>query len=139
MPRALQQRLINPIVRRAWNWKLPIPGDALLETTGRRTGRPRYTPVCDGLDGDIFWLVSQRGRRADWVRNVEADPRVRVKVGGGPRARWRAGTARMVEDDDPRERQRMLGRSSFVRRLCVRTSKAMNASPLTVRIDLDSP
>ncbi|SCF05858.1 deazaflavin-dependent oxidoreductase, nitroreductase family [Micromonospora coriariae] len=139
VPGALQQRLINPIVRRAWDWKLPIPGDALLETTGRRTGQRRYTPVCDGLDGDVFWLVAQRGRRADWVRNVEADPRVRVKVGGGRHARWRAGTARMVEDDDPSERQRILARSGLMRRLCLRTSKAMNARPLTVRVDLDPP
>ncbi|MBQ0906553.1 nitroreductase/quinone reductase family protein [Micromonospora sp. U21] len=139
MPDALQQRLINPIVRLAWAWKLPIPGDALLETTGSRTGRRRYTPVCDGLDGDVFWLVSQRGRRADWVRNVEAEPRVRVKVGSGPRARWRAGTARLVEDDDPRERQRILAGSDLMRRLCLGTSKAVNASPLTVRIDLDPP
>ncbi|WP_199723600.1 nitroreductase/quinone reductase family protein [Micromonospora sp. CV4] len=137
MPGALQQRLINPIVRRAWDWKLPIPGDALLETTGRRTGQRRYTPVCDGLDGDVFWLVSQRGDRADWVRNVEADPRVRVKVGGGPHARWRAGTARVLRGDDPRERQRILAGRGLLRRLCLRTSKAMNASPLTVRIDLD--
>jgi len=40
---------------------VPPPGDALLETTGRRTGQPRRTPVCDGLDGDTFWLVAQRG------------------------------------------------------------------------------
>ncbi|PWR11220.1 nitroreductase family deazaflavin-dependent oxidoreductase [Micromonospora acroterricola] len=137
MSRALQQRLINPIVRLAWDWKLPIPGDALLETTGRRTGQPRYTPVCDGLDGDVFWLVSQRGRRADWVRNVEADNRVRLKVGGGRRARWRTGTARIVEDDDPRQRQRILGGGGRARRLCLRTSKAVTESPLTVRVDLE--
>ena len=87
----LQQRLVNPVVRLAWRARLPIPGDALLETTGRRTGRPRYTPVCDGLDGDVFWLVSQRGRAADWVRNLVADARVRVKVcaarPGGPAPR----------------------------------------------------
>ncbi|MEU8298997.1 nitroreductase/quinone reductase family protein [Micromonospora sp. NPDC048909] len=135
----LQQRLVNPIVRLAWNLRLPIPGDALLETTGRRTGQPRYTPVCDGLIGDTFWLVSQRGRRADWVRNLEADPRVRVKVGGGPRASWRTGTAHVLHDDDPRERQRILARSGLARRLCLCTSGAVATSPLTVRIDLDSP
>ncbi|WP_328416808.1 nitroreductase family deazaflavin-dependent oxidoreductase [Micromonospora sp. NBC_00389] len=137
--RALQQRLINPIVRFAWDVKLPIPGDALLETTGRRTGRLRYTPVCDGMDGDIFWLVAQRGRRADWVRNLEADPRVRVKTGGGRSARWRTGTAHIVDDDDPRERQRYIARSSLARRLCVSTSEAVATSPLTVRIELDQP
>jgi hypothetical protein len=59
--RRLQQSVINPIVRLAWDLGLPIPGDALLETTGRRTGLPRPTPVCDGLEGATFWLIPQRG------------------------------------------------------------------------------
>ncbi len=61
----LQQRVVNPVVRLGWNLGIPIPGDALLETTGRRTGLPRRTPMCDGLDGERFWLISQRGREAD--------------------------------------------------------------------------
>ena len=56
----LQKRVINPIVMLAHNLGFPPPGDALLETTGRRTGLPRRTPVCDGLDGEVFWLVAQR-------------------------------------------------------------------------------
>ncbi|MEV4759391.1 nitroreductase/quinone reductase family protein [Micromonospora sp. NPDC049559] len=132
-----QRRLVNPVVRFAWALRLPIPGDALLETTGRRTGRPRYTPVCDGLDGDTFWLVSQHGRRADWVRNLEADPRVRVKVRGGPHARWRGGVARVLDGDDPRERQRILARNNLARRFCLATSGAAWTDPVTVRIDLD--
>ena len=56
----LQQSVINPVVRLAWDLRIPIPGDALLETTGRRTGLPRRTAVCDGLDGETFWLVAQR-------------------------------------------------------------------------------
>jgi len=47
----LQTRVINPIVMLAHNLGIPPPGDALLETTGRRSGRPVRTPVCDGLDG----------------------------------------------------------------------------------------
>ncbi len=132
----LQTRVVNPIVKLAWGLGIPIPGDALLETTGRRTGRPRRTPVCDGLDGEIFWLVAQRGRRADWMRNIEANPRVRVKV-SGLRTDWRTGTAHILDDDDPRERLQILGRANLARRFCVRTSKAMSTSPLTVRIDLD--
>jgi F420H(2)-dependent quinone reductase len=41
--------------------------DALLETIERRTGQLRRTPVCDGLEGETFWLVAQHGRRADYV------------------------------------------------------------------------
>ena len=133
----LQQSVIDPVVRLAWDLGLPIPGDALLETTGRRTGLRRRTPVCDGREGGTFWLVAQRGRDADWVRNIEADPRVRVKVSEA-HARWRAGIAHILDDDDPRERQRILSRASFPRRLCMFTSKAQNTNPLTIRVDLDS-
>jgi len=133
----LQQSVINPVVRLAWDLGLPIPGDALLETTGRRTHLPRRTPVCDGLEGQTFWLIAQRGRDADWVRNIEVDSRVRVKVSEA-HARWRSGTAHILDNDDPRERQRILSQASFPRRLCMFTSKALNTNPLTIRVDLDS-
>jgi deazaflavin-dependent oxidoreductase (nitroreductase family) len=132
----LQQSVINPVVRLAWDLGVPIPGDALLETTGRRTGLRRRTPVCDGLEGETFWLIAQRGHDADWVRNIEVTPRVRVKVSEA-HARWRAGTAHILDDDDPRERQRILSQASLARRLCISTAKALNTSPLTVRVDLD--
>jgi deazaflavin-dependent oxidoreductase (nitroreductase family) len=134
----LQARVINPIVMLAHDLGFPPPGDALLETTGRRTGRPRRTPVCDGLDGEVFWLVAQRGRRADWVRNIQANPRVRVKVRTGSGVVWRTGTAHILDDDDPRERQRLIGRGDLARRLCVSASAAAGTDPLTVRIDLDT-
>jgi deazaflavin-dependent oxidoreductase (nitroreductase family) len=134
----LQRSLVNPLIRLAFRLGVPDPGDALLETIGRQTGEPRLTPVCDGLEGDTFWLLSQRGRDADWVRNIEAMPRVRVE----PRSRrptgWRSGTAHLLDDDDPYERQRILGRGKPWRRLCLRTSGALATEPLTIRIDLDA-
>jgi hypothetical protein len=47
----LQKRVINPIVMLAHNLGFPPPGDALLETTGRRTGP---------------------GRRASWTMTTRA-------------------------------------------------------------------
>jgi deazaflavin-dependent oxidoreductase (nitroreductase family) len=134
----LQKSVVNPIVKLAWGLGMGPPGDALLETIGRRTGQPRRTPVCDGLEGETFWLVAQQGRRADYVRNIEANPRVRVKVRSGWRTTWLSGTAHILDDDDPRERQRTLGRGNLARRLCFSASGAMSTSPLTVRVDLDS-
>jgi deazaflavin-dependent oxidoreductase (nitroreductase family) len=134
----LQKRVINPIVMLAWDLRLATPGDALLETTGRHTGRLQRTPVCDGLDGLTFWLVAQRGPRADWVKNIQANPRVRVKVRTSSGLVWMAGTAYILPDDDGRERQRRIGRSTLARRLCVSASAAMQTDPLTVRIDLDA-
>jgi deazaflavin-dependent oxidoreductase (nitroreductase family) len=101
---------------------------ALLETTGRRTGLPRQTPVGNGLGGDTFWLVAAHGTQADYVRNLQADPRVRVKADGV----WRAGTAVVMADDDPRARSRTLPHQwdAAIGRL-------MASAPLTIRIDLD--
>ena len=88
------------------------------------------------LGGPQFWLSAQRGHDADWVRNIEANSRVRVKLSGA-HADWRAGTAHILDDDDPRERQRILSQASFPRRLCMSTSKTLHTNPLTIRVDLD--
>ena len=132
----LQKSVINPLDRLAFALGIPPPGDALLETTGRHSGKPRVTPVCDGTEGDTFWIVAQQGRRADYVRNIEADPRVRVK-GSLTRRGWRAGTAHILDDDDPEDRVRILSRGNRWRRLCVQASTSVGTNPLTLRIDLD--
>ena len=70
------------------------------------------------------------------MQNIEADPRVRVK-GSLSDSDWRSGTAHILEDDDPQERIRILGRGNRWRRLCLRASASIATSPLTVRVDLD--
>ena len=117
---------------------LPDPGDALLETTQRDTGTPRVTPVCDCLEGDTFWIVSQQGRDTEWMRNIEANPRVRIKTQTGSRGKWRAGTAHVLDDDDAQERLRRLSAGNLWRRLCLWTSELPTTEPLTVCIDLDA-
>jgi deazaflavin-dependent oxidoreductase (nitroreductase family) len=124
----LAKYVLNPVVRTMFKLRIPVPGIALLETTGRKTGLPRVNPVGNGLDGDTFWIVAENGRQASYVRNIEANPRVRVRPG----LRWRAGTAHLLDDVDPRERQRkMRGKlNSAVVRLA-------GTDLLVVRIDLD--
>lgn len=129
----VQKRLANPVIRAALERGVRIPGYALLETIGRKTGQPRRTPVGDGLDGDTFWIVSEHGRRSAYVRNLEASPRVRVRV----RGRWRSGTACTLPDDDPRERQRILGRRRLAARVNATAVRSLGTDLLTVRIDLD--
>jgi hypothetical protein len=58
-----------------------------------------------------------------------------MRVGSG--VSWRAGTAHILDDDDPRERQPLIGQANLARRFCVCASVAMATNPLTVRIDLD--
>ena len=123
----LGRYVVNPIVKAGVRTGV-LRGYAILETTGRKSGEPRQTPVGNGLDGDTFWIVTEHGRRAAYVRNIEADPRVRLMVGG----RWRSGTAHPMPDDDPLERQRTIGR-----RLNAATVRAMGTELMTVRVDLE--
>ena len=74
----------------------------------------------------------------DLVRNIAANPRVRVKFRSGSGVGWQAGTAHILDEDDPGERQRLLAQANLARSWCVRASAAMGNSPLTVRIDLDT-
>jgi deazaflavin-dependent oxidoreductase (nitroreductase family) len=101
----LQKYFLNPPIRIALAIGLPLPGYALLETKGRKTGKARRTPVGDGRVGNQFWLVAEHGTKAGYVRNIERDPHVRLKVREGLRYRWHTGTAHLLPDDDPRERQ----------------------------------
>jgi deazaflavin-dependent oxidoreductase (nitroreductase family) len=101
---------------------------ALLETTGRRSGEPRHTPVGNGLDGEVFWLVAAHGYQADFVRNIAQQARVRVKVG----RTWRAGTATRLPGDDTRARSRTLPS-----RWDAAVGRALATTPLTIRIDLE--
>jgi deazaflavin-dependent oxidoreductase (nitroreductase family) len=96
VPNLLSTRLFNPLVMAAANAGLAVPGIAILETAGRNSGRPRRTPVGRSLDGDTCWVVAEHGRTASYVRNIEADPRVRIKIGRS----WRTGTAHLMPEDD---------------------------------------
>jgi deazaflavin-dependent oxidoreductase (nitroreductase family) len=120
-------------VRGLFRLGIPAPGTAILETTGRKSGQPRRTPVTDGLDGSSFWIVAEHGRRAAYVRNIEANPRVRLRIG----RRWRAGTAHILPGDDPRERLRKIMATRKRSRLNAATVRLMQTDLLTLRVDLD--
>lgn len=72
LPRALaafNRRVTNPIQRR---WAGRIPGHAIIEHTGRRSGRTYRTPVlCVERPGGFAFLVGY-GLGSDWVRNLLA-------------------------------------------------------------------
>ena len=57
----------------------------VLTTTGRRSGRPHVVMldvVGHHAPGDVYYVQPADGRRADWVRNVAANPTVTAEVGG---------------------------------------------------------
>ena len=120
----MARHVANPIVKRVAGY---VPFWSLLETTGRNSGEPRRNPVGNGLKGDTFWIVAEHGRRAQYVKNIETNPRVRVRVGG----KWRTGVAHLMPDDDARARQKTL------RRFNAALVRAAGTDLMTVRIDLD--
>jgi deazaflavin-dependent oxidoreductase (nitroreductase family) len=79
-------------------WRaLPTPaGLAVVTTTGRKTGKKRVRAMRAVRDGARVYAVSLLGDRADWVRNVRANPDVTVKLGG----RTYRATARLIDDGE---------------------------------------
>ena len=117
---AFQKRIANPLMRR-------VPSQTLLETIGRKSGLPRLTPLGGRLVGSEFWFVSEFGESSQYLRNIRANPRVRLRL----RGKWYSGTANTLPDDDAELRLRSL---PSVNSLGVRT---FGTDLLTLRIDLD--
>jgi deazaflavin-dependent oxidoreductase (nitroreductase family) len=115
----VQRRIANPILRR-------VPLQTVLETTGRKSGLPRRTPVGGRRIGDSFWLVSEYGEKSQYVRNIKANPAVRVRI----RGRWHTGTAHLLPHDDPRARLHALPRLNST------AVRLVGTDLLTVRVDL---
>lgn len=98
-PQRFLWRLFNLGPRLAYAIGLgPIVGRfvLLLTTRGRKSGRLRVTPLVYEQQGDTIIVASARGPSADWLRNIQADPRVRVRAAG----REFQGTAEVVTDAD---------------------------------------
>jgi deazaflavin-dependent oxidoreductase (nitroreductase family) len=51
-----------------------------LTTTGRMTGRPYTIEIWFALSGNTLYLLSGRGARADWVKNLQHTPAVSVRL-----------------------------------------------------------
>jgi len=66
--------------------------------------RPRTIEIWFATDGERIYLLSGGRDRAYWVRNLRAEPRVRVRLGGTTLT----GTARVIEGE---------GRDALARRL----------------------
>jgi deazaflavin-dependent oxidoreductase (nitroreductase family) len=118
LTKIFQKNVANPMMRL-------MPFQTLLETTGRKSGQPRRTPLGGRRVGDQFWFVSEFGDKSQYVKNIKANPAVRVRLNG----RWHDGTARLMPDDDPSERLQSLPQfNSFG----VRT---FGTNLLTIRVD----
>ena len=71
-----------------------------LTTTGRRTGRPHRIEIWFAAHEGRLYLLSGGRERADWVRNLQANPRVTVELGD----ETRVGGAHALEAGAPDDR-----------------------------------
>ena len=125
----IQHRVVTTFQRHVGNPLLVrLPNQAILETTGRKSGVPRQTPIGGRRVGREFWIVSEFGEKSQYVRNIQADPSVRVRLKG----QWHTGTAHLLPDDDPRARLKALPRLNSA------AVQAMGTNLLTIRVDLDA-
>jgi deazaflavin-dependent oxidoreductase (nitroreductase family) len=66
----------------------------LLTTTGRKSGLKRVTPLQYEKIGEDYYLGAARGLNADWVRNIQSNPQVELRVG----VKHVQGTAEIITD-----------------------------------------
>ena len=79
-----------------------------LTTIGRTSGLARTVEIWFGLDGSTVYLLSGGGDSAHWVRNLQANSSVSVKLG----RKTHRGTARLIEskDEDAKARRLLAGK-----------------------------
>lgn len=64
-----------------------------LTTTGRKTGLPREIEIWFVEDDNKFYILAEHREQTHWVKNIRANPRVRVRIG----ARTFDATARVLD------------------------------------------
>lgn len=124
--RRLQGYLLNPPAILFARLGL-APGYVLVETKGRRSGARRRTVVGMHLEGDTGFVVAEHGRHAGYVRNIQADPQVRVCL----RGRWRPAVAHVLDSDDPEARL-----ETFDRPTHAASVRRFGTALLTLRFEL---
>lgn len=84
-------KAVNPLTRPFAGY---VPWWVLVETTGRRTGEQRLTPLANApFDGSTLSLLSVYGDSSAFVKNIGVNPVVRVKR----RGQWLSGTAELLD------------------------------------------
>jgi deazaflavin-dependent oxidoreductase (nitroreductase family) len=136
--RTLQRYTLNPLFRGLLAIGVNPCGLAILETRGHLSGKIRRVPVGNGRKGDSFWIIAEHGSRAGYVRNIQHDPHVRVRLRTGLRYRWVSGIATVRPDDDPLARQRQIIAWHPLRALNAINVRVFGADLLTVHVQLNT-
>jgi deazaflavin-dependent oxidoreductase (nitroreductase family) len=61
----------------------PPSGFGVITTTGRRTGKPRRKCIRAIRRANRVYIVAIGGEEAAWLKNVRANPSVRMRIRGG--------------------------------------------------------
>ena len=79
-----------------------------LTTTGRVSGRPHMIEIWFALNERTLYMLSGGGAQADWVKNLQRNPQVTVRIAGAVFA----GRARLVADaaEDALARRLVVGK-----------------------------
>ncbi|MEA2125220.1 MAG: hypothetical protein QOI80_2002 [Solirubrobacteraceae bacterium] len=91
-----------------WFTILPPRGFGVLTTTGRKTGQARRTCIRAIRDGSIVFVVAIGGEGTGWLRNLRADPQVKLRIRGGTFD----GVARDLREDERQRAEEMYRRFS---------------------------
>jgi deazaflavin-dependent oxidoreductase (nitroreductase family) len=95
--RLLLQSPLGPLVSTT-----PFGRFLVLHTIGRRSGRPRTTPLSYTKDGATYIVIASDGgspRQPDWYLNLQDDPNAEIDVGG---RRWRVQAETVTGDERDR-------------------------------------
>jgi deazaflavin-dependent oxidoreductase (nitroreductase family) len=104
-----------------------------LTTRGRRTGNSRTIEIWFGLVGDTLYMLSGGRDRSNWVRNLQRDPAVTIRIG---RAVY-AGRARVVGSDSEED---ALARRLLLAKYAARYANGLSdwgSKALPVAVDVD--
>jgi deazaflavin-dependent oxidoreductase (nitroreductase family) len=79
-------RVVEPVVRAGLGSPRIVPsGFIVLETTGRKTGKKRRSPLAATRFGQYVIVSTFRGDRSQWVHNLAAEPKTRYWLAGKPK------------------------------------------------------
>lgn len=88
----------NPLQRLWAPW---LPYMAVIEHTGRKSGKPYRTPVMAFVDNKSVRIVLNYGEHSDWVRNVRAAGTAQVSHRG---RRYQLTNPRIIPASDQKAR-----------------------------------
>ncbi|HEY7036084.1 MAG TPA: nitroreductase family deazaflavin-dependent oxidoreductase [Thermomicrobiales bacterium] len=81
---------------------IPDVPNCYLETIGRVSGRPHEIEIWYAARDATVYLMSGGRDRADWVKNLKKNPRIRLRIDG----RTFTGAAAVIEGTDEEQTAR---------------------------------